>query len=789
MMNSLRLSEINSGESVFIKCVKGKGPFRQRICEMGFVKGKKVTVIKNAPLNDPIEFSIMGYNISLRRSEASLIEVTHLAVPGLHDEPVFSDLIPGLTDYSSDFTEIRVAMVGNPNSGKTSLFNFASRSHEHVGNYTGVTVSSKTATFRHNNVLFHITDLPGTYSISVYSPEELYVRDFILKEKPDVVVNVIDAANLERNLFLTTQLIEMNVKVVVALNMFDELVRMHDRFDYDSLGKMLGIPFVPTIGSRGKGIKRLFQKVIDVYSGRYSNQRQIKVNYGPEIEDSLSRITGIVEKDRRMFSATGMSSRFIALRLLENDRHAETLIQESPHYEEAVGSAREETKRIENLMSDTPASVITDARYGFISGALKETFRPGTINRRKISDSIDQLITNRYLGFPVFLFFMWIMFSATFNLGAYPQNWIEQGVAVLSDLLDRSMPAGSLKQLLSDGILGGVGGVIVFLPNILILFFFISVMEDTGYMARAAFITDKLMHKIGLHGKSFIPLIMGFGCNVPAIMATRTIENRNNRMLTILINPFMSCSARLPVYILLIGAFFPEYKGTLLFGIYLTGILVAIAIAMIFKNTLFKSADAPFVMELPPYRLPTTRSVFKHMWSKASQYLRKMGGIIMVASVLIWALGHFPLQNQQSKGSEIQNASVHQNSYIARIGKFIEPAIEPLGFDWRMGISLLTGIAAKEIVISTMGVIYPASDEGNNSEALEDRIRGNTGFTPLSAFSFLIFTLLYFPCLATLVAIYNETNSWTWAVFSIFLTTGIAWFLSFLIYQTGMLFT
>lgn len=755
---------------------------------MGFVRGKKVKVIKNAPLNDPIEFSIMGYNISLRRAEASLIEVSHMAAPGLYEEPLLNDLLPVSEIHSGNATEINVAMVGNPNSGKTSLFNFASRSHEHVGNYTGVTVSSKTATFRQNNVIFHITDLPGTYSLSPYSPEELFVRDYILENRPDVVINVIDAANLERNLFLTSQLIEMNVKVVVALNMFDELVRMHDRFDYDTLGKMLGIPFVPTIGSRGKGLKKLFQRVIDVYAGRYSNQRHIKINYGAEIEISVSEITRALSKDHNLKSSSSIAPRFIALRLLEKDRHVESLIINSPQYRDIIDVARNEALRIENLMDDTPASVITDARYGFISGALKETYREGTTNRRKLSDSIDQFLTNRYLGIPVFLFFMWVMFSATFNLGAWPQTWIEEGVAWLANLLDRSMPAGSLKQLLADGILGGVGGVIVFLPNILILFFFISVLEDTGYMARAAFITDKLMHKIGLHGKSFIPLIMGFGCNVPAIMATRTIENRNNRLLTVLINPFMSCSARLPVYILFIGAIFPGFKGTILFSIYLTGILVAVLVALIFKNTVFKSADAPFVMELPPYRMPTTRSVVKHMWSKASQYLKKMGGIIMVASVLIWALGHYPIHKLSGQGTATENASVHQDSYIARIGKFIEPAIEPLGFDWKMGVSLLTGLAAKEVVVSTMGVIYADPNQENDSGSLEEKISKSKTFTPLSTFSFLIFMLLYFPCLATVTAIYNETNSWKWALFSVLMTTGIAWTFSFLIYQVGSIF-
>jgi len=787
-MNCVKLSEVNTGESVFILGVNGKGAFRQRIGEMGFVKGKKVTVIKNAPLNDPIEFSIMGYNISLRRTEASLIEVTHIALPDLHDEPLLSEFLPGARDDSFNETEIRVAMVGNPNSGKTTLFNYASKSREHVGNYTGVTVSSKTAVFRHNNAVIHLTDLPGTYSISAYSPEELYVRDFILENKPDVVINIVDAANLERNLFLTTQLIDLNVKVVVALNMFDELVKLHDRFDYDALGKMLGIPFVPTIGSRGRGIKRLFQKVIDVHTGKDPNQRQVNINYGDEIEQSVSQIVRKIEKDPRITSDSQATPRFIALRLLERDRHAESLILNSAVFKEITKTAKEEASRIENLIGDTPESVITDIRYGFISGALKETYKPGAINRRKLSDSIDHLLTNRYLGFPVFLLFMWVMFSVTFNLGAYPQNWIEQGVTFLSETLNRSMAPGSLKQLLSDGIIGGVGGVIVFLPNILILFFFISVMEDTGYMARAAFITDRLMHKIGLHGKSFIPLIMGFGCNVPAIMATRTIENRNNRLLTILINPFMSCSARLPVYILLIGAVFPDYKGTLLFVIYFTGILIAIGVALIFKNTLFKTSDAPFVMELPPYRRPTSRSVLKHMWGKASQYLKKMGGIIMVASVLIWALGHYPVQKQVNTGTNETYASVHQESYIAQVGKFIEPAIQPLGFDWRMGVCLLTGIAAKEIVVSTMGVIYPDPAGDDASTALENRIGSDPGFTPLATLSFLVFTLLYFPCLATVTAIYNETGSWKWSVFSIILTTGLAWILSLLIYQTGMLF-
>jgi ferrous iron transport protein B len=786
MAKETRLSEVDTGTSVFIENVNGKGAFRQRIGEMGFVKGKKITVVKNAPLNDPIEFSLMGYNVSLRRKEAALIEVSLLENKVVGHEHLFGEAFPRRLQVNQPGNTIRVAMVGNPNSGKTTIFNYASDSHEHVGNYTGVTVSTKTASFRQDNTLFEITDLPGTYSISAYSPEELFVRDFLLDKKPDVVINILDATNLERNLFLTTQLIDMNIKVVVALNMFDELVKNHDRFDYAELGKMLGITFVPTIGARGRGIKKLFQKVIEVHSGKDLYQRNVAINYGYEVEYSLARIMEKIKPSAKNDLIEGISCRFIALRLLSRDRHIENFIQHAAGYNEIIKCAREEAERLANLMGDTADSVITDARYGFITGALKETFREGRTDRRRVSNSIDQLLTSRYFGIPVFLFFLWLMFTSTFNLGTHPQNWIEQGVAWLSGTLNDHMPAGSLKQLLIDGIIGGVGGVIVFLPNILILFFFISLMEDTGYMARAAFITDKLMHKIGLHGKSFMPLIMGFGCNVPAIMATRTIENRNNRLLTILINPFMSCSARLPVYILLISAVFPDYKGTVLFAIYLTGILVAMAVALIFKSTLLKSADAPFVMELPPYRMPTIRSIMKHMWLKASQYIKKMGGVIMVASVLIWALGHYPVQKQPKGDTKAQSAKVAEDSYIGRIGKAIEPVIRPLGFDWRMGVCLLSGVAAKEIVVSTMAVVYQADDTHSESGSLNAKI--GSVFTPLTALSFLVFTLLYFPCIATVAAIYYESGSWKWAAFSMAFSTLLAWVLSFAVYQTGLLF-
>lgn len=831
------LSEIETGESVYISRVRGEGAFRQRISEMGFVKGKKITVIKNAPLNDPVEFSLMGYNVSLRRQEASMIDVTSEIDIAESSTNGFSEADSGPDPDKSTGKIIRVALVGNPNAGKTTIYNYASGSREHVGNYTGVTVNSKTASFKLDDYTFQLTDLPGTYSLSAYSPEELYVREFILEQRPDVVINIVDAANLERNLYLTTQLIDMNVKVVIALNMYDELEKNKDKFDHEALGSMLGIPFVPTVGARGKGIHKLFKKVIEVYSGKNRIQRSININYGTEVEQSVNIIRDKIKSITKSDLIEGVPARFVALRMLNRDRHIESLLLNFPRHIEILSAAKYESDRITDVMNDTVESVITDARYGFIFGALKETFEAAPRNRATHSDRIDQLLTNKYLGFPLFLVFLWIMFSFTFTLGAYPQDWIEQGVLLAGIAFNNVMPDGSLKLLISEGIIGGVGGVIVFLPNILILFFFISVMEDTGYMARAAFMTDKLMHKIGLHGKSFIPLVMGFGCNVPAIMSTRTIESRNNRLLTMLINPFMSCSARLPVYLLLIGAIFPRNSGTLLFGIYLAGIVMAILVALIFKKTFFRAPDAPFVMELPPYRLPTLRSTTKHMWSKASQYIRKMGGVILIASIIIWALGHYPVNVtyskdynkqkehvekkyktpamdaveyvqpgilQQNKEKELQaintsmKAEHQEKSYIGRIGKSVEPLIRPLGFDWKMGVCLVTGVAAKEIVVSTMGVIYQANEGNEYTTSLQGKIKnatytngvnkGKPVYTPLATISFILFTLFYFPCIATIAAIYKESGSWKWAAFTVLYTTGLAWVVSLAVFQIGQLF-
>ena len=839
----MKLSELQNGEAGIIVKISGRGAFRKRITEMGFVKGKKITVIKNAPLKDPIEYSILDYEISLRRTEASLIEV--VAVSENHEidinnfNGIFTDGELKKSIYEKSKT-INIAFVGNPNAGKTTLFNETSNSQEHVGNYSGVTVDSKTTNFKYKDYSFNVTDLPGTYSLSAYSPEELYVRKYIFDEVPDIVVNVLDASNLERNLYLTTQLIDMDIKVVVALNMYDELNKKGARFNYKELASMIGVPFVPTVGSKGKGINELLDKIIDVYNDKETIVRHIHINYGKSMENAINAIQSKINTSENSWLTNKISPRFVALKLLEKDEDLIKLAGNCENNKEIAKTSQHWIEKLEKHWSDDSETIISDARYGFIAGALKETYVESPIKRRRKTEAIDNFITHKVWGFPIFIFFMWLMFQSTYTFGEYPMNWIDSLVALIGDTISTYMPEGMLKDLIVDGMIGGVGGVIVFLPNILILFFFISLMEDTGYMSRAAFIMDRIMHKIGLHGKSFIPLIMGFGCNVPAIMATRTLENRNDRLLTMLINPFMSCSARLPVYVLIIGAVFPNNPGTMLFGLYILGILMAATLAIIFKKTIFKSQEAPFVMELPPYRMPTLQTTLRHMWNKGVQYLQKMGGVILVASILIWALGYFPRESQLSKSFDDkieQNTSFYQekiaqipqndsstikklefemlqeenhlltekenkrqeNSYIGRLGKGIAPVLQPLGFDWKMGVSIITGIAAKEIVVSTMGVLYQADlDADENSQTLIHKIReekytegamkGQKVFTPLVSISFMIFILLYFPCMAVIAAIKKESGSWKWALFTVVYTTSLAWFMSFLVFQIGSLF-
>ncbi len=818
------LSEIPTGEEAIITKVLGHGAFRKRITEMGFVKGKKVKVIKNAPLQDPVEYEIMGYNVSLRRSEADLVEVITLEEAKTISGIDFSGVIDEDRLKISAIEKgsiINIALVGNPNCGKTTLFNHASGMHERVGNYAGVTVDAKEAKLKKNGYIFNIFDLPGTYSITEYSPEELYVRTHIMETRPDIIVNVIDASNLERNLFLTTQLIDMNIKVVIALNMFDELENKGVHFDYKALGEMVGIPIIPTVAKSGKGVNELFDKLIEVYEDRDSSVRHIHINYGDLIESAIRNIQIEIWKIPKIRDK--VSSRYLAVKLLETDKTTLNQLRKFDNFEKIKLAAEQAIEKLEKEYGEKSETIITDAKYGFIDGALKETYKEPKIDRRKAKRDFDAILTHRFWGFPVFLFFMWFMFQATFTLGSYPMEWIDAGVGVLSNWLSNIMPDGPLRDLIVEGIIGGVGGVIIFLPNILILFFFISLMEDTGYMSRASFIMDKLMHKIGLHGKSFIPLVMGFGCNVPAIMATRTLENRKDRILTMIITPFMSCSARLPVYVLLISAIFPENQGLVLFSIYLIGIMLAIITALILKRIAFAKKEVPFVMELPPYRIPTLRNTISHMWFKGQQYLHKMGSVILVASVLIWALGYFPREIQFSTDYYKQISDVQSNmkfnsetkrikinliqldmeserqekSYIGRMGHAIEPIMKPLGFDWKMGVSIISGLAAKEIVVSTMGVLYQADKLANeSSETLQTKLKEqkhNTGtlkgkevFTPLVSFGFMLFILIYFPCVAVIAAIKKEAN-WGWAVFTMVYTTLMAWFVAFAVYQVGSL--
>lgn len=839
----MTLNDLKNGERGIILKVKGRGAFRKRIIEMGFVVGKTVEVIKKAPLRDPIEYSIMGYNVSLRGSEAQLIEVVREKDYQTSEEKAFDgtitrDRINHLRRYGKT---INVALVGNPNSGKTTFFNFASGSRERVGNYSGVTVDAKESRFRMGGYQFKITDLPGTYSISAFTPEEVFVRNFIQEKLPDVVINIVDASSLERNLYLTTQLIDMDIRVIMVLNMYDELEFKGDQLDYDCLGKMIGIPIVPAVSSKGKGVRETFEKVIEVYEDRNPVVRHIHINYGNTMERSIKDIQDLINAPGNQDLTDRISTRFLAIKLLENDKEAVKRIMENCHnHEEILYYAGQEMTKLEKEYGEHPETVLTDLKYGFISGALKETLKPAVTEARKTSELIDTLITHKLFGIPIFLFLMWVMFWATFTLGNYPMEWIESGVTALSDFMSGQMADGPLKDLIINGIISGVGGVIVFLPNIMLLFFFISLMEDTGYMSRAVFIMDKVMHKIGLHGKSFIPLLMGFGCNVPAILATRTLSNRNDRLLTMLINPFMSCSARLPIYVLLISAFFPENQGSMLFLIYLIGVMVAVGVALLFKKTLFRTQEVPFVMELPPYRMPTMKATTTHMWSRAIQYLKKIGGIILVASIIIWALGYFPNgYHYQQKISTQQEVLISEfekkvnanpalseeekkvleekldeqlqyttaagyttrleNSYIGRIGKAVQPLMNPLGFDWKMTISIISGVAAKEIVVSTLGVLYQADENvQTQSPSLIEKLKtqtytngpliGQNVFNKRVAFSFMLFVLLYFPCIGVIAAISKEAGHWKWGVFTIVYTTLIAWAFSFIFYQASGLF-
>ena len=842
----MRLSDLKTGEKGVIVKVLGHGGFRKRIVEMGFIKGTTVEVLLNAPLQDPVKYKLLGYEVSLRHDEASMIEVIN-EEEAKKIERNGGNPLPGLNtiDDDSPLTEkqlhdaamkkrrrINVALVGNPNCGKTSLFNFASGAHERVGNYSGVTVDAKEGYAKFEGYEFNLVDLPGTYSLSAYSPEELYVRKQIIDKTPDVVINVIDASNLERNLYLTTQLIDMNLRMVCALNMFDETEKRGDNIDYNKLGQLFGVPMIPTVFKTGKGVPLLFHIIINLYEGLdfvkedgsidpkiaaeiqewhkdYENHhggdhaedfahgprrnkaisRHIHINHGEYVEKGIDKVKTEIQKAENVRHK--YSTRYLAIKLLEMDKDAERYVRTLSNASTILSTRDKAASKIKANTNEDSETAIMDAKYGFIHGALQEAaYSEGKKeDTYHVTHAIDYIITHKYFGFPVFILILYLMFQTTFSLGQYPMDWIDAVFGALGDFLGSALPEGPLRDMLVDGVVAGVGAVIVFLPQILILYAFISFMEDSGYMARAAFIMDKLMHKMGLHGKSFIPLIMGFGCNVPAVMASRTIESRKSRFITILILPFMSCSARLPIYIMIVGTFFAmKYQSAIMILLYVIGILMAVVMSRLFSRFLFKGEDTPFVMELPPYRFPTAKAMLRHTWEKGKQYLKKMGGIILVASIIVWALGYFPHDDSLSKQQQ------QEQSYIGHIGKAIEPVFKPQGFSWKLDVGLIAGVGAKEIVASTMGVLYADNEEFGDEESSDSRypvlreLMTKDGVTPLVAFCFLLFVLLYFPCVATIAAIKQETGSWKWAMFAAVYTTLTAWVVSALVYQVGKLF-
>ena len=809
----MKLSDLKTGEHGVIVKVSGHGGFRKRIIEMGFIAGQDVEVLLNAPLQDPVKYRIMGYEVSLRRDEADMIEVVGQAEAEAELKGENADANPEpLTLEHIGEDELRaaarrhrhtidVALVGNPNCGKTSLFNFASGAHAHVGNYSGVTVDATMAKATFGDYTFNLTDLPGTYSLSCYSPEELYVREHLTERTPDVVINVIDSSNLERNLYLTTQLVDMNVRMVCALNMFDEFERRGDHVDIDVLQTLMGVPMIPTSFKSGRGVEELFSTVISVYEGQNKVARHLHINYGHEIEDGIAHIQQYLKADEHIRQR--YSTRYLSLKLLENDQHATEYItrhlleeHNTEDHDRLLAARDRAAARVLEETGTDAETAIMDAKYGFIHGALAEAeFQTGTEeDTYRWTHLIDNVLSSKYFGFPIFFLILFVMFQTTFTLGQYPMDWIEAGVAWLGEWIGASMNEGPLRSMLVDGVIGGVGSVIVFLPQILILYFFISIMEDSGYMSRAAFIMDKLMHRMGLHGKSFIPLVMGFGCNVPAVMATRTIESRRSRLITMMILPFMSCSARLPIYIMIVGTFFTaQWRSWVMISLYAVGIAVAVIISRLLSRFVIPGEDTPFVMELPPYRWPTAKAIARHTWEKGKEYLKKMGGIILVASIIVWALSYFG----PSATGPIDTAENMEESYIGRMGKTIEPVFAPQGFNWKLDVSLIAGVGAKEIVASTMGVLYSGDDSfGDDDSFSEDtdkytrlqQLMTAEGLTPLVAYAYLLFILLYFPCLATIVAIKNETGSWRWALFAATYTTLVAWLVSAAVVQAGLFF-
>jgi len=701
--------------------------------------------------------------------------------------------------------KLTIALAGNPNSGKTTIFNNLTGSRQHVGNYSGVTVEKKEGNLKYQDYEIKVIDLPGTYSLTAYSPDEVVARNVIINEKPDVVVNVVDASNLERNLYLTTQIKELGVPLVIAMNMADVAEGRGIKFDYDILSQLLGSEIVRTVGTKNLGTREILDAAIKTASGA-SGITDKQVRYNQELEEEINKIQVLLAAGSSAAREAASSAevipdassdylyRWMSIKLIENDRDVRQKIESLSAPNNIFQQVEKSQQHLREIVGEDPELMVVDGRYAFIRGACQEALTYTEEDRISATEKIDHILLNRILGLPIFLGIMWLLFQLTFTLGSPPMEWIDSGFAALGELVSAHMAEGLLQSLIVDGIIGGVGGVVIFLPNIILLFIGIAFLEDTGYMARAAFVMDKLMHRVGLHGKSFIPMLIGFGCTIPALMATRTLENRNDRLVTMLIAPLMSCGARLPVYTLLIAAFFHQSAaGNVLFSIYLIGIILALVMAKVFRKWLLPGDSEPFVMELPAYRLPTLKSVLIHMWERSWLYLKKAGTIILAASVLLWMLFTFPMVDRQ--GNEWASATQQmEQSYAGQVGKAIEPIIKPLGFDWKTGVALVAGFAAKEVVVSTLGTLYSiedtealAEEDEKSVSSFAERAREHSGHTPLSAYCLMLFTLIYVPCMATVAVMRRETNGWKWPAFMVAYTLVLAWGVCLVVYQGGTL--
>ncbi len=707
--------------------------------------------------------------------------------------------------------KITIALAGNPNCGKTTIFNDLTGARQHVGNYPGVTVEKKEGNLKYKGYEIKVVDIPGIYSLTAYSIDEIIARNFIVEEKPDVVIDIVDTSNLERNLYLAVQFMELKVPLIIALNMADIAEKQGLKIDRKSFSKILGVPLVFTVATKSQGLNELLDEVIKMVETKAKPEEGV-IDYGKEVCLELDKLKNILTQDKEL--TKNYPSEWLSLKLLERDAEVTKRVRESLYSVKIMTQVEKSITQLKNIFGDSPEAIIADRRYGYISGACREAVKKNPEERQILSDKIDQVLVNRVLGLPIFLTLIWLLFNFTFKLSGPLMGFIEMGQGWLGNLFGGLLPDGSaIQSLIVDGIIGGVGSVLIFVPIIFLLFLAMAFLEDTGYMARAVFIMDKLMHKIGLHGRSFIPMLLGFGCTLPAIMATRTIEDKNDRFVTMLVVPFISCGARLPVYALLIGAFFTErISGNILFSLYILGMVVAIFMAKILRKYLFKGEAAPFVMELPPYRIPTIKGLLMHMWERGVIYLKKAGTIIFVGVLIIWVLSNFPwspnyskdydtlieqAQNNEEIVTQLENERAFEKlemSYAGKMGKAIAPIFKPLGFDdWKLSVGLIGGFVAKEIVVGTLGTLHSVGEVDEESESLRQRLQsqtrpdGSKKFNPLVAYSIMIFVLLYIPCIAVIAAVKRETNSWKWPIFMIFYTTGIAWIASFIVYQGGRL--